>query len=234
MITATMNADEILHEFAYLKPRRDAYADRCDKVMRKWCINNRKDSCWKVINYELDGTKYTSFLHYSRRFLGDRVYLTHGYIADTNEWVSVANGLVASRSVHFFRRYAERCLKQPDLLLNEAIYKYAKANPFHVKIYTDEKSGRYAYAVNDGIILGYVDKRGVYVDKTFVSTEMLGETQRMAFDTVIGVMNSISQDELIDMKYDKGQYTWILKASLEVLYKEADAIYRQYFEEKGK
>lgn len=140
-------------------------------------------------------------------------------------------------SPHFFNRYAERHLKKKmtiSKVMSFFFYDFMGA----IGIYGDD-DGRFVYAIDSGIMLGIFDfDRQILFIKTFVSLDMLKESQMKSFEKVKAnldearkrVMESRKSDnnERVNWEFDKAY-----KDLLSVDATEAREIYATFFEEGG-
>lgn len=233
MLTSGMNADEILREFARAKPKLDAFVKREGMRIRRWCIKNHKAGGATSSYHETDGTPYVHVITYKKKARGVRETFS-GMIKETREWMHpINNGRgVCSRSVHFYRRYAERVLHDKEMPVQQVMMRMDMDGAAHVLVYYDKHTRRYAFAMSMGLSLGYIDKRGIYMDKTFVSRDMLHGTQRKAFDRVWASITALD-DAARGRTMAVDDFNVKMTARDVVLSsEEANEIYRQYFENK--
>ncbi|MGN1254609.1 MAG: hypothetical protein ACI4T9_08495 [Prevotella sp.] len=93
-------------------------------------------------------------------------------------------------SAHFFKRYSERSGKPYNM--PSLINYYMMENRDVVKIYESEDGIEYAYASRTGIQLCRLDKeRGISKFCTYVSLDMLGDTQKLALEAILGDIEEI-------------------------------------------
>lgn len=110
--------------------------------------------------------------------------------------LNINTGDICICSSHFFNRYAERT--GIPAVYPAIIGKFHANNVTHQIIYADPVDTpdrrRFVYAVNDGIILGEIEnRRKVYIFRTFVSLDMLKDTQRQAYNVVSELLSATAK-----------------------------------------
>lgn len=142
-------------------------------------------------------------------------------------------------SAHFFKRYAER--EGVPYVMPNIINRFFMENRNVVKIYESEDGMQLAYASRNGITLCRFDKdRGVTKHCTYVSRDMLGETQEQALEVILGDIDAIDEIQRGFKPVHKTTMTDVSKHwqanrdwanSLDESSQIACEIYRQYFED---
>lgn len=93
-------------------------------------------------------------------------------------------------SAHFFKRFAER--EGIPYVMPNIVNRFFMENRNVVKIYESEDELQSAYASRNGITLCRWDRdRGVTKHCTYVSRDMLGDTQEEALEVILGDIDEI-------------------------------------------
>lgn len=118
---------------------------------------------------------------------------------------------------HFFKRYALRA-KHKECSLMEAIRLFEPYSGFLIHKDGDKE----VYAIDGGLMLGVRVNKEIVLIRTFVSSDMLRETQLKAYEKVIGFISRVENEGLpfVSESYD-------LAKSLQ---EEAKSIYEQFYE----
>lgn len=185
MITSTMTADEVLKVFDQDYDRIRAYLHHKQKTIRRELLKNRRESTMRCYDYSTNNADYTLNVLINKK--GDAYVNTFAYVKDSNEYLFMIKAFdsptIMSFSVHLFKRYAERELKNTELTMNEIINEFNKYLIF-VTVYSDDE-GRRVFAMRNGLLLGKYDKkRDMLVHKTYVSSDMLKESQYKAWEII--------------------------------------------------
>lgn len=185
MLTARSTPEDIARFYERNSERVYALEGRYYQQMRQWCVRNRKPSMDRSGVHTIEGTKVAFLCRYERGKTGLVTY-KYAYIAETNEWITKQYGKyeASALTAHCLHRYSERALGQTGMTAEKVMMQMVKRNGLYIVVYADEKDN-FVRACRDGIFLGRRDNaRSVEVFKTFVSMEMLKQTQRAAYDEV--------------------------------------------------
>lgn len=184
MIVATMTSKEIAQVFLMDIDRVKAFASHREKELARELRKSRKEMVVQSYEYHTDNGDYILVLRLNKKGYVSR--LRFAFIQETLEYVSpVTMGNVKgmmSYSAHLFRRYAERVWHDKSLPMKTVILKFTK-DFIGSCIYYDGK--RMVSACEQGICLGeYDEKRDLIIFKTFVSLDLLKDSQLMAWNKV--------------------------------------------------
>lgn len=184
MIVATMTEREITQILLNDIDRVKAFDVHKEKVLMRELRKSRRDLVAQSYEYHTNNANYILVLRVHRNGYVSR--LRFAFIEETLEYVSpITMGSVRglmSYSTHLLRRYAERVLHDTSLPIKTILLKFTE-NFIASCIYSDGK--RFVSGCKDGICLGMFDeKRGFFVFKTFVSVDMLKESQFAAWNKV--------------------------------------------------
>ena len=135
---------------------------------------------------------------------------------------------------HFMERYRDRTTKL-QLSMMEVVKRYAINNISNICIWRNEEDNRRVFAVRQGLNFAKADKfynRWIYT--TYVSNDMLGETQREAKEIIKEILDR--QDKLYNDTTRYNQLEWdMLDAFLTERMKQlrplAQEIYNSYYED---
>lgn len=190
MLTARSTPEDIARFYERYSERVQSIEERHFKQMYQWCVRNRKPSMDRSVVHTIEGTKVAFLFRFERKGRkDDLISYKYAYIAETNEWITkqYEKYEASALTVHAIHRYAERALGQTGMTAENVMMQMVKRNGVYVVVYADEKDN-FVRACRDGIFLGRRDNtRNVEVFKTFVSMEMLKQTQRAAYDEVQGL-----------------------------------------------
>lgn len=104
---------------------------------------------------------------------------------------------------HFFKRYNERFLKQPELDIKDVIYIFFKANPHNCYKQMESKkfNDSYAFIFPDGVSLGnfYYEKK-YCVHNTFVTRMMLYKKQTENAEDLLDFIDSVSTKSFAELR----------------------------------
>jgi len=181
------------------------------------------------------------YLVFNRRFMGGKMRIGSVPIAiveDRNRTYYVVpknpydqqNVLYSS---HLIERYAERM--NIPYSMPSTLARYFKDNAFEQMIYKDDFDNPTSevYAVNDGIILAQVTEDHKCIYRTFVSYDMLKDSQREAFEIVRNKLKSMPDDVvrlLQETGYDKHKAGLLLDEETKKINLEAINVYKTFFE----
>ncbi len=135
---------------------------------------------------------------------------------------------------HFMERYRQRTSKLV-MPMREVVGRFALANISNICIWQDEDDSRRAFAVRQGLAFAKADRvynRWIYT--TYVSNDMLGETQREAKAIIQELLDR--QDTLFNGAKKYHQAEWdlldaVITQKLKRLRPIAQEIYNSYYEE---
>lgn len=184
MIVATMTSSEITQLLLQDVDRVKAYDSHKEKLLMRELRKSHLESVAQSYEYHTDNADYIIVLRINRKGYVSR--LRFAYIQQTLEYVSpVTLGLIKgimSYSVHLLRRYAERVLHDKSLPIKTILLKFTK-DFIASCLYRD--GNRFVSGCAQGICLGeYDERRGILMFKTFVSLDMLKESQLAAWEKV--------------------------------------------------
>lgn len=135
---------------------------------------------------------------------------------------------------HFMERYQQRCTRL-QLPMKEIVKRYALGNISNLCIWRNDADDRRVLAVRQGLIFAKADReynRWVYT--TYVSNDMLGETQREAKAVIQELLDR--QDTLFNGTRRYHELEWqmldeYINVRLRELRPQAEEIYNRYFED---
>lgn len=242
MITYNMTSEEISNQVDKDRERILKFISyrykEMERSLRKGLIRRK---AYRIIDYKCGYNNYKIILYIESKFhtfsLLIRDDLTNELIDVTYSWESQIDPVpYTARSIHFFRRYAERFLQQPDLEINKSILEYYKDYTCSVIMYRDGE--KIVYAGRDGITLTIFDEERYIVHAvTFISFNLLKETQFAAWFKAQRA--SIKIDRLARMELqENGKMSpdsamfWQLSKEEMLSLEEASDIYSIYFKNK--
>lgn len=240
MITSRMNASEIAKIRIKDNERIKAFQVNKAAELRRQLKKTGEKRISTCVDFKTPNAEYkVSFNVYSGNNFFSGVF---AYLREDNVYIAMSTPVkdkeyYMAMSPHFFNRYAERHLKKKmtiSKVMSYFFYDFMGA----IGIYGDE-DGKFVYAIDSGIMLGIFDfDRQILFIKTFVSLDMLKETQLRSFEKIKvnldetrrRVMESRKSDdnEKVNFEFDKAY-----KNLLSVDATEARDIYATFFEEGG-
>lgn len=160
-----------------------------------------------------------------------RAVVDHGSKVWIYEPLTNAFDTMDARSMHFYKRYAERTNK--PMLFPQIIAKFELTNTHRFRIYLNKDNGDSVYATREGIELCRLEReRGITKFCTFVSYNMLKDSQKKAWEMVQCKLDEadriIDGDDTMLMKILKMQ-RWT--NSSPDLTEEATEVYLKYKQE---
>lgn len=201
MITATMTAQDI-----WISTYRDGERMRkkADVIARKLTGEARKrrvNSVCKCVDYSHGSIEYKIFVRGKRDTSWD--WNCYVYCSESNEYVRMAYSVEAVMYIsrlntqaltpHFIRRISERLYHDSVFDTNRTLARFERDAMVSKRqmlacLYRNESTGDIVYSLLDGIALGHADAaKGIITLKTFVSYDMLKDSQRRAFDACTGL-----------------------------------------------
>lgn len=241
MITSKMNASEIAKIRIKDNERIKAFQVNKAAELRRQLGKTGAKRISTCVDFKTPNAEYKiSFNVYSG---GDNFFSgVFAYLREDNVYIAMSTPVkdkeyYMAMSPHFFNRYAERHLKK-KMTISKAMSFFFYDFMGAIGIYGDE-DGKFVYAIDSGIMLGIFDfDRQILFIKTFVSLDMLKESQLKSFEKVKAnldearrrVMESRKSDdnEKVNWEFDKAY-----KDLLSVDATEARDIYATFFEEGG-
>lgn len=233
MITSTMTAQEINYIFLKDESRLKAFISYKSKSLRRILIKNRKDRVRQCYPYNTANAEYYLIATYMKD--GHSTYGWYIYSKETNEFftrlrLGEIKGVV-SFSMHLLKRFAERELKDRDIPIERILLKWSD-QLIGTVIYNNVNE--FVEACSTGIILGKNDeKRDIMVHKTYVSLDMLKETQMTAWEKVSKYLIALKtvKDKFSINSIEFKVADDILNKDLRLSDSEARTIYSRYFEQ---
>lgn len=233
MIVATMNGKEVLDVMKRDSDRVIAWAVHREKELFRELRKSRREIIAKSYDYHTDNADYIIILKCNKNGYVSR--LRFAFIKETLEYVvlGTANGIrgMISYSVHLLKRYAERVLHDKSMPIHKVLLKFSFEDA-SVCIYNDNKF--FVVAKEKGICLGeYDSRRDIVIHKTFVSFDLLKETQFQAWNKISDYITKVQK-----LRLKHGLYSSLFQSKLgeiqnEVLLsvKDVQAIYGSYYKE---
>lgn len=178
----------------------------------------------RLYDFHTDNSDYVLSMSWNREIMISCIY---AYCKEKNLYYAVLGNVEEGRDFgitaytpHFFKRYALRACGK-DVGLKDAIPCFVSTSRRDsIIVYYNDKNGEFAYANEMGLLLGKFDiRRSVSVFRTFVSYDMLGQSQKDTFCKVFPY--------LLGIRYG------ILKPSQEdcsAIYANVCNIYKQFYE----
>lgn len=237
MITATMNAKEIERAYLSVSPKLRNFCNYRLDELRKWALRNRQKTVWRSLIHNAYGMKFLLVLKWCG--YSQSCHFINVYCEETNEWIddTPADKGMSAYSTHFLRRYAERILGDKDIPIEKAMMLFIKRNIAQVNVYADGNDT--VYASDDGIALcKYDERRSLTIRKTFVSLDMLKETQSAAYDKIRHVLDK--QKGIILDAWSRreaicsSEVSYYTNALDMLSIGEAQSIYSQFFDKNNK
>ncbi len=200
----------------------------------------------EIVDYDVNGVSYKSVIFVPN--IGGVLSLPYIYLKDTNEYLFVPDDIfddpalkelpLHAFSVHLLKRIAERRFHDKDMGIDEILIKSGQLESNReTPIYTTPDGSSVVFATKDGIYLSSYDKKtGIYHHKTFVSEDMLGESQRKAikslhledFDLSVHNWNMFGSNSAMEA-------FMLRKEMIESIdFQKVFSEYGEYFEKKGK
>lgn len=242
MITPFMTSEEISNQVDKDRERIDKFISyrfkEMERELRKGLIRRK---IYKIIDYKCGTNKYKIILYIENKFhtfsllIHDTV--TNELIDVTYSWSGQSCPVpYTARSIHFFRRYAERYLQDPDKNINDVILEYYKDYSCSIVMY--QKDDKLVYASRDGLALAVYDKkRQINHVVTFISLNLLKDSQFIAW--LKAQRASIKIDKLAEEELkSSGRLTpdsthfWQLNEEETFTLNEASELYDMYFKYK--
>lgn len=188
MLASSMNSSDLLRILSADHERIVRWGQYRIKEMRSELLRGMKDKIWKYFDYHTDNADYIIVIHCNRA--GKFGIIRFAYIKETNEYLSKMQCVpgYSSISVHMLHRYAERVLKNKDLSIGETLLAFSQQNT-SIVIYYDDTN--FVAANGKGLVLmKYDTRRDIVCMKTFVSLDMLKESQYSAWEKVSEILKS--------------------------------------------
>ena len=188
MLTASMNSSDLLRILSADHERIIKWGQYRIKELRSELLRGMKEKIWKYYDYHTDNTDYIIVIHCNRA--GKFGILRFPYIKETNEYLSKIQCVpgYCAMSVHMLHRYAERVLNNKDLSIGETLLAFSKLN-MSIVIYYDDTN--FVAANERGLVLMKYDaRRDIICMKTFVSLDLLKESQYSAWEKVCQILKS--------------------------------------------
>lgn len=216
------------------------FLDRKETELRRQLKKGFSHKCAKCYDYKTANADYKlSLCVYSRRSIID----TYMYIKETNEYILVTAKASKNDDAymvftpHYIRRMGERIYGDKEMEVNKILTYFILHSNTSINIYHHDRN--YAFATQGGISLAIFDeRRNLMVLKTFVSVEMLKNTQIEAWNRVAGIIETF--DKFVeDESARNGTTTTDLLRQLGVEISKLDLdeinnIYGEHFNKKKK
>ena len=188
MLTSSMNSSDLLRILSADHERIIRWGQYRIKEMRSELLRGMKDKIWKYFDYHTDNADYIIVIHCNRA--GKFGIIRFAYIKETNEYLTKIQCVPGYNaiSVHMLHRYAERVLNNKDLSIGETLLAFSKLN-MSIVIYYDDTN--FVAANERGLVLMKYDaRRDIICMKTFVSLDLLKESQYSAWEKVCQILKS--------------------------------------------
>lgn len=241
MITASMTANEMRKVRSMDESRINAFQLQKAEELKREMRRQRVKSMAKTYEFVTPNADY--FIVVSVKHGGIFAAGVFVYLKETNEYIpmtrkSKLHDDYFAMSVHFIKRYAERHLKK-NLPPVKVLPKFFMSFIGAVRLYFDEATKRVVFAVPEGLVLATYDLgKHIIHYKTFVSTEMLKESQYSSYKKISAFLqescNRIveARDTGDDVKLEAAYKDFYMDAEL-LDTSEAKAIYSSFFEKGG-
>lgn len=226
-----------------MRQKADVIARKLTKDARKRRVN----SVCKCVDYSHDGIEYKIFVRGKRDTSWD--WNCYVYCSENNEYVRMAYSVAAARYIsklntqaftpHFMRRVSERLYHDSVFDMNRTVARFERdaivsRRQMLACLYRNESTGDVAYSLLDGIALGHVGAaKGIITFKTFVSYDMLKDSQRRAYDACTGLQAELRKKYGDDEEI--GRQMCLNDAFADTVDREIDAykpIYAEFFKNK--
>lgn len=188
MLTASMNSSDLLRILSADHERIIKWGQYRIKELRSELLKGMKEKIWKYYDYHTDNADYIIVIHCNRA--GKFGIIRFAYIKETNEYLTKIQCVPGYNaiSVHMLHRYAERVLNNKDLSIGETLLAFSKLN-MSIVIYYDDTN--FVAANERGLVLMKYDaRRDIICMKTFVSLDLLKESQYSAWEKVCQILKS--------------------------------------------
>lgn len=188
MLTASMNSSDLLRILSADHEKIIKWGQYRIKELRSELLRGMKDKIWKYYDYHTDNADYIIVIHCNRA--GKFGIIRFAYIKETNEYLTKIQCVPGYNaiSVHMLHRYAERVLNNKDLSIGETLLAFSKLN-MSIVIYYDDTN--FVAANERGLVLMKYDaRRDIICMKTFVSLDLLKESQYSAWEKVCQILKS--------------------------------------------
>lgn len=202
MIVATMTSTEILNLMEKDLDRIRAYVVHREKELTRELRKYRRDMVSQAYDYHTPNADYVLVLRCLKNGYVSR--LRFAFIEESLEYVTIGTvggckGIV-SYSVHLLKRFAERALHDTSLPMRRILLKFTQQDVSSC-LYSDGDC--FVTACEQGICLGMFDKkRGVILNRTFVSIDMLKESQFQAWEKIKRYISLA-----VEVKHEYGLYS---------------------------
>lgn len=202
MIVATMTSTEILNLMEKDLDRIRAYVVHREKELTRELRKYRRDMVSQAYDYHTPNADYVLVLRCLKNGYVSR--LRFAFIEESLEYVTIGTvggckGIV-SYSVHLLKRFAERALHDTSLPMRRILLKFTQQDVSSC-LYSDGDC--FVTACEQGICLGMFDKkRGVILNRTFVSIDMLKKSQFQAWEKIKRYISLA-----VEVKHEYGLYS---------------------------
>ena len=202
MIVSTMSSTEIFNLMDKDLDRIRAYVVHREKELTRELRKSRRDMVSQAYDYHTPNADYVLVLRCLKNGYVSR--LRFAFIKETLEYVTIGTvggckGIV-SYSVHLLRRFAERALHDTSLPMRKILLKFTQQDVSSCLYYDDDF---FVTACEQGICLGKFDKkREVILNRTFVSIDMLKESQMKAWEKINRYISLA-----LEVKHEYGLYS---------------------------
>ena len=195
MLTGTMNASDIQKIYVRDKERIFRFLSYREKDLRRYLRKGFSRKCARCYDYKTENAQYKLALCvYNKRSIFD-VYM---YIHETNEYILVTakankdDDACMVFTPHYIRRMGERIYGDKNMEVNKILTYFILHSNTSINIYYQDRN--YVFATKGGISLAiYDDRRDLMVLKTFVSVNMLKDTQIDAWNRVAGLIETFDK-----------------------------------------
>jgi len=195
MITDTMTKNEVTGQFR--KDFSDGLQAFIDYKGAEWLkVRKRllpKQCGYKIYPFSMDRQKYLLTYFKSRDLMSVNSMTIFAVVKGYSTLYYILNPSLEEMCAvtsHFLCRYAERT--GFPFSVQEALGRFSVENAYQKSIYWTED--RTVFACRQGLILAEWDKkRNFLVWKTFVSLDMLKDTQREAYEKIIVILDVMGE-----------------------------------------
>ena len=231
-IKTDSNINEVYTILSESKPQLAAQEPKTSAAWNKVLREAKGKGTSMFYEYEINGNQMVHF----RQTAGYDEYFVHlivvPFAKDKYQYLHWQSSKVDvfKYTSHFFERYKERMNVKGNM--KQAVKRYFKNAKSMVCVYW--KNDRFVYVMDDGLVLGVADQQlGMKVGCTFVSYNLLKNSQRTSFDKIQAVV-----EDMRNVHMDLVGYGVSNKDSAEVIDNKfgdireaAEEIYSWYFEE---
>lgn len=231
MITTSSNFSEVI---SFLESNKPQLKSNSAKVEIQWAKLERQSkgkNTSMLHKYDIEGVTCWHIRHGNGQMFHYGNYVVVPFAKDKYQFIEwTAQGKHPFKyTSHFFDRYKERMNIKGGI--KQCVKQFSKHSVSMVCIY--RKNGQFVFCMDDGLVLGVEDELlQMSVCCTFVSYDLLKDSQRTAFNKVKDVVDEIrsAHIQLHKQGVSFTDSTKLIEEKFKSVYESAAEIYAWYFE----